>query len=166
MPIEEASRILELILAPVVMVTSCAIIASAVLTHYSGIGDRMRALARERLELLDTGRGDPAAGPLVRERLDQIEEQIPNLILRHKQVRDAMVLIWVSLFLFIADTFVIGAVVVSAYQPAAAAVVAVFLAGTAVLSAAVLMIAIEVRISHLAAEREATRVMGLPRGSE
>ncbi|HOG45427.1 MAG TPA: DUF2721 domain-containing protein [Anaerolineae bacterium] len=163
MPIEEASRILQLILAPVVMVTASAIIGTALLTHYSGIGDRMRALARERLELLDTGRGDPASGPLAHERLEQIEQQIPNLILRHRQVHNAVLLDYVSLFLFIADMFVIGATVVSGYQPGATVVVVVFLAAIAVLSAAVLMTVIEVRISHLAAEREAMRVMGLHR---
>ncbi len=163
MPIEEASRILQLILAPVVMVTACAIIVNALLTHYSAIGDRMRALARERVELLDTGLGDPATGPLVGERLGQIEQQIPTLTLRHKQVRDAVLLVYVALFLFIIDMFVIGATVISGYRPAGTAIVALFLAGIAVLAAGVLMTVIEVRISHIAAEREAARVMGLRR---
>src|SRR5205823_11467783 len=52
---EAIGRTIQLILAPVVMFSACAVFVGGVLNHYTSVGDRIRALTRERLELLRDG---------------------------------------------------------------------------------------------------------------
>ena len=54
MSIDTIIRTINLILAPVVMVTSCAIVLNGLFGHYENIAARLRAMHRERLELLQT----------------------------------------------------------------------------------------------------------------
>jgi uncharacterized membrane protein YphA (DoxX/SURF4 family) len=49
---EMPPRTIQLILAPVVMVTACAILLAGLLSRFAALNDRLRLLARERLDLL------------------------------------------------------------------------------------------------------------------
>src|SRR5207244_2207763 len=49
---EAIGRAIQLILAPVVMFSACSVFVGGVLNHYTSVGDRIRALTRERLDLL------------------------------------------------------------------------------------------------------------------
>jgi hypothetical protein len=49
---ETITHTIQFILAPVVMVSSCAILVGGMLSRYAELKDRLRALARERLDLL------------------------------------------------------------------------------------------------------------------
>ncbi len=49
---EAIGRTIQLILAPVVMFSACSIFVGGVLSHYTAVGDRIRALTHERLEVL------------------------------------------------------------------------------------------------------------------
>lgn len=161
MAVAEVARILQFILAPVVLVTACAIVVSGFLAHYAAINDRLRLMAHERLELLYTPHQDGLAATLRRERLTEIAPQIPELIRRHRLVRDAILLVYIAIFLFVADMFVIAAAAASNSPAAGAAILAVFLAGTAALLGGLLLTVIEVRTSQRAVEREARRVASL-----
>ena len=73
MTAESIVKIIQLILAPAVMVTTCAILLGGMQGHYAAVNDRLRAMARERLDLL-LGLGqssNPEA--FVSERLEQID---------------------------------------------------------------------------------------------
>ena len=50
MSAEVVARIIQLMLAPVAMVTACPMLANGILTRYSAGHDRGRGLTRERLE--------------------------------------------------------------------------------------------------------------------
>ena len=78
---EAIGRTIQLILAPVVMFSACSVFVGGVLNHYTSVGDRIRALTRERLELLRAGKST-----LGLERLDEIDTQLPELL--HKRHRD------------------------------------------------------------------------------
>jgi hypothetical protein len=105
--VEETARIISFVVAPVVMITSCAILIGGMLTQYGANNERLPALARERLDHLRmlgamnsrlppvTGSAD-APGPqlladtFTAERLREIDVQLPQLLRRHKHVHDAL----------------------------------------------------------------------------
>jgi hypothetical protein len=81
MTIEMIIRTISLILAPVVMITSCVLLLNGLLTHYEVISARMRTMHRERLELLQaigykTGDAEPTPG-FSTQRVQEIETQLP-----------------------------------------------------------------------------------------
>ena len=44
---------IQLILAPVVMITACALLLNSLGARYSGLSNRLQTLAKDRLTLLD-----------------------------------------------------------------------------------------------------------------
>ncbi len=69
MTTEMIVRTISLILAPVVMITSCVLLLNGLLTRYEVISARMRAMHRERLDLLQvmdskTSSGESTLPPL------------------------------------------------------------------------------------------------------
>ena len=172
MTAENVSRTIQLILAPVVMVTACAILAGGLLTRYAAINDRLRAIVRERLDLLRTASagnaaasaGNAAAAPLdalAAERLQELEAQVPSLLHRHQQARDALLAVYGASLIFIFDMFVITLAATLGGAWLATAVLIVFLLGVAALFAGLLVTVLEVRISHQAVHYEVRRVLGL-----
>ena len=52
MNVETVAHTIQLILAPVVMVTACGLILNSLVVRYGAIAEHMRAINRERLEML------------------------------------------------------------------------------------------------------------------
>lgn len=154
---------IQLILAPVVMVTSCAIMVGGLLQRYAAINDRMRAMTRERFELLRSmGRTDSAQlDPFVAERLGEIDAQFPDLLHRHTLIHTSVLTVYCAVLVFVASMFVIAGAAAFSSSAAATAVLILFLAGTAVFLAGVLLTALEVRTSQRAVVYEVERVMSL-----
>ena len=157
MSAQTVAQTIQFILAPVVMVSSCAILLTGFLARYAGINDRMRAMTQERLGLLraapDDATGSTATDPLVAERLGEIDRQLPELLRRHELVRDSVLVVYLAILVFVASMFVV----------AVATLTGLFLTGTALLLIGVLLTASEVRGSHAAVEFEVTRVLSLGR---
>jgi hypothetical protein len=158
--IQTAGKTIQLILAPVVMVTACGILLTGMLAHYSAINDRIRALAAERLglALLTPAESHRA---LARERLAQIDHQTPMLIHRHLLVRHGILLAYTSVVTLIVCMFVIGAAALADSDALGTVALFVFLAGTAALMVGTVFVAVEVRMSQTAVAYEAMRVIGL-----
>ncbi|HEY7093305.1 MAG TPA: hypothetical protein VH393_09015 [Ktedonobacterales bacterium] len=74
MSIETITRAIQFILAPVVMVSSCAILLTGILTVYNNLSDRLRAFTRERLELL---RGKDGGFDLERDSRRRVQDGAP-----------------------------------------------------------------------------------------
>jgi hypothetical protein len=161
MNIQTAGRTIQLILAPVVMVTACGILLNGMLSHYSAINDRLRALARERLGLALV-RPDGNHVDLACERLAEIDHQVPTLINRHRQVHHAIVLTNGAVVTLILSMFVIGAAALDHSNPLGTVALFVFLAGTAALMAAAAVMAAEVRRSNASVVYETLRSVGIP----
>lgn len=158
MELETITRTIQLIIAPVVMVSACALLLNGLLARYGSINDRLRALARERLDLLRRGK---QANPLDQGRIGQIDSQLPLLLRHHRLTHDAVLLVYIAAALFIADMFVIGLGTAQYADWIGLVVVGLFLAGILALLAGVLLTAMEVRTSHQAIDDEVRGMMEL-----
>jgi hypothetical protein len=161
MNIQTAGRTIQLILAPAVMVTACGILLNGMLAHYSAINDRLRALARERLGLALV-RPDEDHLAFARERIGEIDHQVPTLLNRHRQVHHAIVLTNAAVAVLILSMFVIGVAALDHSNPLGTIALFVFLTGTGTLMAAALFMVLEVRRSDVSVSYEALRATRLP----
>jgi hypothetical protein len=162
MSAETVARTIQLILAPVVMVTACAILLGGLLSHYATINDRLRALARERLDLLRQANANATVpDAFILERLQEIDKQIPDLLHRHRLERDAVLCVYCAVLVFLVTMLVIAIAAVANSAEIATAALIVFMGGTGILSWGVLLTAVEVRQSQRAVEYEVRRVAGL-----
>ena len=160
MDVQTTAKTIQLILAPVVMVSACGILLTGMLGHYGSINDRIRRLTAERLELSQL---QPAEGheALARERLTEIDHQVPMLIGRHRQVHYAILLAYTAVAILVVSMFVIAAAAVSGSSATGTFALFVFLAGTAAVMGSAVFMALEVRSSHQAVSYEGMRVVGL-----
>lgn len=154
--VEEAARTIQTILAPAVMISACGLLLLGMQNRYGRINDRLRALARERLDLLP--RRDT---PQAQVRLDAIERQIPDLLARLRIQRNAVYDLFAAVIVFVVDAFVIAA---SLFVRAAwlnAAALAVFLVGMGLVLWAMVLAAREIAISARAVTLEVEEIMQL-----
>jgi hypothetical protein len=165
MSAETVSRTIMLILAPVVMFSACSIFVGGVLGHYASIGDRMRALTRERLDLLRTLRAvhDDAdtARAIALERMEEIDTQLPDLLGRHKLVHHAALAVYGAIGIFILTMCIIALTAAVSADWVAVLVFGVFVAGVLAVLLGVGLITAEVRTSRRALQFEVGRVARL-----
>jgi hypothetical protein len=162
MNVQTAAKTIQLILAPVVMVSACGILLTGMLAHYGTINDRIRKLTAERLGLSQL---QPAEDHelLARERLTEIDHQVPMLIGRHRQVHHAILLANTTVAVLVVSMFIIAAAALSDSSAVGTVALFVFLTGTAALMGSAVFMALEVRSSHQSVSYEAMRVIDLPR---
>jgi hypothetical protein len=158
MNLEMIARTMQLILAPAVMINACALIITGLLSHYAVINARLRDMNRERLAQLRLTDQGAATDAFTLERLGEIDAQLPQLLYRHRLIRDAVLFVYGGVFFFVASMLVTA--VASAFNMTWVSVAAlvVFLIGTALVLAGVFTVALEIRRSHLAVEFEIYRV--------
>ncbi|HEY9626195.1 MAG TPA: DUF2721 domain-containing protein [Coleofasciculaceae cyanobacterium] len=138
---------IQLIIAPVVLITACALIQNAVLGRYASVGQYMRSLALERLALL---RSDEKADVFYLERLQEIDRQTPLLIRRHRLLQNAALIIYSATSIFLGSMFAIALAVTLNSAIVASLTLTLFLLGTGILLLGVLSISVEIRMSHRA----------------
>jgi hypothetical protein len=158
----------QFILAPVVMLSACAVLLNGLLGRYAVIDDRLRAMTHERLDLLRGASGSPLvrvaeADPLTRERVAEIDRQVPQLLLRHRRAQDAVLALYSASLVFVGTIFLIAPAAFADSVPLGTAALVVFLAGTLALFLGVLQTAREIRISRRAIAFEVERVLSLGR---
>jgi uncharacterized protein DUF2721 len=152
MTIDAIIRTISLILAPVVMITSCAILLNGILTRYESVSARMRAMHRERLELLKglghtTSSGMPTVG-FSTQRIHEIEVQLPQLLRRHKLIHNAVLAENASIVLFVISMFIIALAVLTTSTLIATAALLIFLIGTGALLVGVIITTLELSRSQ------------------
>ena len=168
MTAQQIGQAIQTILAPVLIVTSCAILTGGMLALYGATNDRMRALARERLDLLHTAGGEfahaiAAADTYAVERLNEIDRQLPELLDRHKRIHDAILIEYCSILLLVACMFVIAVSYATRSSAVANVALILFLCGIAVMLAGVGVMAREIWLSHSTIAYEVERVLKLGR---
>ncbi|MCW5849365.1 MAG: DUF2721 domain-containing protein [Anaerolineae bacterium] len=151
MDVENLARTIQIVLAPVVMISACAITVGGLWGHASSINDRLRAMNRERLELWRSASDDV----YTTERLLQIDTQTPSLVCRHRRVIQAIVTIYAAILVYIVSMFLIAAA--SMMNISATLALLLFLAGTLLLLIAIVLAILEIRISQTAIEFEVQR---------
>ncbi|MDZ4720056.1 MAG: DUF2721 domain-containing protein [Roseiflexaceae bacterium] len=176
MDIDMLARTIQIIIAPVVMISACAITLGGLQSRYAAINDRLRLMARERLDLLRT-LGIPivpmmapvqaapqrSSDAYTEERLLELDTQIPQLLRRHRLAHAALLTVYSAIMLFIISMFAIGIAVISSMVWATWLALGVFLLAMLAFFVGVTVIAEEVRASHLALRYEVERVMQLGR---
>ena len=158
MSAETITRTIQLILAPVVMVSACAVFVGGLLSHYEAINARMRTMARERLEIL---RGSGNTDRFVDERLGELDVQLPQLLHRHALVHHGLLAAYTGILILVASMCAIAYSAVTASEWLVALILAMFVAGILSMLLSVVLIALEVRVSQRAVTFEVQRVLRL-----
>ncbi len=160
MNLEMIAKTMQFILAPTVMVNACAVLLTGLLAHYGAINGRLRDLNRERLECLrNAASGFDTA--LTLERLSEIDTQLPELLQRHKLMRNALVFVYLGAVCCVLSMLLIALANALESQWVSVAALLVFLLGTASVLIGLLVVSFEIRRSHGAVEFEVSRVSGL-----
>jgi hypothetical protein len=161
MTVKTAAMTIQLILAPVVMVSACGILLSGMLNHYGNINDRIRRLTTERLQLSQLRPMD-GHDVFAGERLVEIDHEVPMLIVRHRQVQQAILLANTSVAILVLSMFIIAAAALTHSSAIGTVALFVFLSGAAALLGSAAFMVLEVRSSHRSVSYEAMRVVELP----
>ena len=156
---------IQAMVAPVVLITTAAILSGALLSMYSSVNDRMRAMNRERLGILTGARGALlSAGdvpPSGRERLTQIDTQLPMLLRRHRLLHNAVLLLYGGVAVLVLSVIAIAVAVTNRSGAAGTAALVLVLAGTVVLLGGLLFTARSIMISMDAIDYEVRRALSL-----
>jgi hypothetical protein len=148
-----------------VLITTAAILSGALLTMYGSVNDRMRVMDHERLEILTGADGMLlSAGevpPGGRERLTQIDKQLPMLLRRHRLLHDAVLLIYAGVAVLVLSVISIGIAVTASSGAAGTVALALVLAGSVVLLSGLLFAARSIVISADAIDYEVQRTLSL-----
>jgi len=152
MTIDSIIRTISLILAPAVMISSCAIFLNGIITRYESVSARMRAMHHERLELLHglrhtTGNGVSSYG-FSNHRIQEIEIQLPRLLKRHKLLHNAVLAENTAIAFFVTSMFIIALAALTNSSLIATAALLIFLIGTGVLLVGVIITTLELSRSQ------------------
>jgi uncharacterized protein DUF2721 len=151
----------QAMVAPVVLITTAAILSGALLTMYGSVNDRMRAMDRDRLDILTGAAGTllsaAEAPPAGRERLTQLEAQLPMLLRRHRLLHNAVLLIYAGVAVLVLSVIAIGVAVTGSSGAAGTAAPALVLGGTVMLLGGLLFAARSIMISMDAIDYEVRR---------
>jgi hypothetical protein len=142
---ETLVKTINLIIAPVVMLTTCGIMLNGLIVRYNWLSDRVRLVQQERLTLMDL---DLSQSRSKSERLHQLHHLLQDLLKHHHQVHDVLVLIYLSILVFMLDMLLIAVAIANDKQWLHQLVVIVFLIGIAVMLLGMVVIAYELRTSH------------------
>lgn len=156
---------IQAMVSPVVLITAAAILSGALLAMYGSVNDRMRAMDRERLETL-TGAGGtllsaadvPASG---RERLTQVDAQLPMLLRRHRLIHNAVLLLFAAVAVLVLSVIVIAVAVTNRSGAAGTVALVLVLVGTVTLLGGLLLAARSIMISAKAIDYEVQRTLSL-----
>ncbi len=152
--------------APVVLMTTAAILIGGILSVYGSVNDRMRQMDAERLKLLSGPDGtailpvSELTGPSL-ERVEQIDVQLPMLLRRHDLLHYAALLAYASVTLVVVGVVVIGIGVTTGSEAVSLAALGLVLAGAVTLLAGVLVAAWSIRHSRDAINFEVRRSLSL-----
>ncbi len=160
-----AIRAVQAMAAPVVLITTAAILSGSLLTMFGAVNDRMRAMDHERVEILTAAAGTllsavsvPAAG---HERLTQIDTQLPMLLHRHRLLHNAVLVIFGGVAVLVLSVIAIGVAVTNSSGAVGTAALVLVLVGTTMLLAGLLFAARSIMTSQDAVDYEVRRALSL-----
>ena len=158
---------IQAMVAPVVLITSAAILAGGISSMYGAVNDRMRAMTAERLDRLAGPSGSllPLTDLSERasERIKEIDEQLPKLLDRHRLLRHAVLLCYAAVLILFMAVASIALAVTARWDVAAGAALVLVLVGNAILLLALGFAARSIVLSNNAIDYEVTRVLSLGR---
>ncbi|GAQ00019.1 DUF2721 domain-containing protein [Leptolyngbya sp. NIES-2104] len=161
MSIEAVAQSIQMIIAPTVMVSTCTLVLNGILGRYGEIGNRIRALVRERAEFLAS---NDVPVRLYDQAVSMIDRQLINLAHRHRLLQYTALMIYGAILLFLLSMFVIAIARLSDAMSVATIALILFLLGTGSLSLSVILTSFEVHVSHRAIHTEMKWIMTLVKG--
>lgn len=157
---EIVSRTIQLILAPVVMITACGIILGGLLSRYAAINDRMRLMVHERLDQLVQLKSNPDDA-FASTRLTHLDAQMPDLLRRHKLEHEAVLMTYCAILIFILSAMLLGLAAETNEAWAATIAFLVFALGTISLAISIILTIEEVRTSRRSITYEVQQIFEL-----
>lgn len=157
------ARAVQLVLAPVVMISSAAVILNGLLTHYGEVNGRIRGMNRERFELVHALAA--AVDRLNTERLAEIDHQLPDLLHRHRLIHDAMLAVYYAIVVLVLGMFAVAAAALSDVAWLGIGVLGMLLVGTSVLLYGILLTTLEIRVARRSIVYESERSLRLQASS-
>ena len=127
-------QIIQLILAPAVMINACGLLLLATSSKYSSVLNRIRLLNDEKRKLFRKA-GEKNFDET--QRLESLARQLDNLMTRAKFVRDSVMCYTIAIALFIVTSLTIGCSFLIKGLESDSAVMVVFLAGMVVVLAGI-----------------------------
>lgn len=136
---------IEAMVAPVVLITAGGIISNGVMSISASVNDRMRAMNQERLALLTGPDGNLIAVESLatahRERMRQIDAQMPMLARRHHLMQTSLLTIYLAVATLVVSVVTLGVAVPAGSDQVGLAALALILLGTSGLLASLVMAA-------------------------
>lgn len=105
MSIEAVTQSIQMIIAPTVMVSACSLVLNGILGRYGEIGNRIRALVRERSDFLAS---DDVPIHLYNQAIPMIDRQLIDLARRHRLLQHTALTIYGAILLFLLSMFAIA----------------------------------------------------------
>ena len=162
MTAESITRTIQLVLAPGVMVSACSIFVGGLLSRYTNLSDRIRAMTSERLDIL---RRASSAGhemdKLTVERLREIDVELPDLAHRHRLLHHAALAMYMAILILVASMCVTAVTALVLAEWIMAVVLVLFVGGVLAMLLGVALVALEVRTSQRALQFEVGSVLGV-----
>jgi Flp pilus assembly protein TadB len=152
---EVVTQAIELIIAPVVMITSCALLLNGILARYAIIESRLQEAYGEKLGLSQQERSEERGKA---KRITLPEQIIPDLLRHHHLLHEGLERIYYAILIFMFDMLAIAVSVLTAWPWINQFVVFIFLIGLAVLLWGLVYIAQEIRISHVSVQLDVDRM--------
>ncbi|GAB4371600.1 MAG: hypothetical protein Kow00121_13230 [Elainellaceae cyanobacterium] len=154
----DIAQTIQLIIAPVVLITACMLFQNGILVRYATIGQRIRTFTHERFELLHSESLNDAISI---KRIQAIDRQLPILTHRHRLIQKAALLAYSAVAVFILTMFTIALSVAFKAIVIGTITLMLFLAGTGLLLIGIFLAALEIRISHQALCYEVHQITSL-----
>ncbi len=158
MPIQgavpDASHTIQLLVAPVVMISAAGLVCLALYNRLAVIVGRIRAIHKEEIDALSRMSSAPAPSPSrsTRRRVVTLEEQVEHLMARARLVRAALVCLLCTVLSMLFCSLAIGLSLV--WEDAASVALAAFLLGVLVEASGIVLAILELRIALVAAALE------------
>ncbi|MEW6652467.1 MAG: DUF2721 domain-containing protein [Bacteroidota bacterium] len=139
-----AVQIIQLMLAPAVMINACGLLLLGINNKYSLVVNRIRLLNEEKRKLmLKIGEKSPNTDDNVR--LESIAVQIGALTYRAKLVRNTVLCYTISIALFVATSLVLGVSSVLSLSKLNFLIIATFLLGMSFVIIGIVFAALETK---------------------
>jgi hypothetical protein len=152
--------------APVVLITLAVIFANAVISNINTAEARIFALNQEQMNILTGPHGEEldedSVPPMHRVRLTQIRDQEPVIMRRIGRLRNATLIIWISIGSFVLSVAAIAVAVTAHSEAVAFVALALVMAGVAGVFASIATVLTPLARSAnaLVEETRRTRMLG------
>ncbi|GCE16495.1 DUF2721 domain-containing protein [Dictyobacter kobayashii] len=167
-------NVISLILAPVVMISSCTLFMNGLLQRYDSLSARLRAMHAEHMTLLRTIREENSANQcdpreinnlcnLNKERLNELETEMPHLLKRHRLQWNAILAAEISIGTLVFSMFEIGFHVITHMPWVEPAALFTLLVGALVFLTCIMITAVEFATSPKAVTFEIKNGLELSR---